>query len=104
MVFLIQNTQNRDSKAIHLKLDELIVAQKNARNSMLELEDLSDEEIKRIQAQFNDLCTRRFNQLPDSVSDNDTADVEVDGNDNNERLPDTGNNSMDKMKRMAHRN
>jgi hypothetical protein len=68
---------------------------------MLELEDLSDEEIKRIQAQFNDLCTRRFNQLPDSVSDNDTADVEVD---NNERLPDTGNNSMDKMKRMAHRN
>lgn len=44
MVFLIQNTQNRDAKAVHLKLDELIRAIKDARNELVDLEDLSDEE------------------------------------------------------------
>ena len=52
MVFLIQNTQNRDSKAIHLKLDELLRANETARSAMIDLEHLSDEELKRIQAQF----------------------------------------------------
>src|SRR5690349_6503633 len=45
MVFLIQNTQNRDAKAIHLKLDELIRAVKDARNNLVDLEDMSDEEL-----------------------------------------------------------
>ena len=44
MVFLIQNTQNRDAKAVHLKLNELIRAIKDARNELVDLEDLSDEE------------------------------------------------------------
>jgi len=52
MVFLIQNTQNRDSKALHLKLDELLRAAKNARTSMVNLEDLSDEELERIHQEF----------------------------------------------------
>jgi low affinity Fe/Cu permease len=52
MVFLIQNTQNRDSKAIHLKLDELLRAHETARSGMIDLEHLSDEELKQIQAQF----------------------------------------------------
>jgi low affinity Fe/Cu permease len=52
MVFLIQNTQNRDSTAIHLKLDELLRAQEAARNSLVDLENLSDEELKRLQDQF----------------------------------------------------
>lgn len=52
MVFLIQNTQNRDAKAIHLKLDELIHAMKGARDSLIDLEDLSDERIKKIQDEF----------------------------------------------------
>src|SRR6266540_4849724 len=43
MVFLIQNTQNRDSQAIHVKLDELIRAMSGARNTLLDLENLSDE-------------------------------------------------------------
>ena len=55
MVFLIQNTQNRDGKAIHLKLDELIRAQKSARNQLVDLEDLSDEELNLLQKQFQDL-------------------------------------------------
>jgi low affinity Fe/Cu permease len=45
MVFLIQNTQNRDAKAMHLKLDELIRSNSKARNELIDLEDLNDEQI-----------------------------------------------------------
>lgn len=55
MVFLIQNTQNRDSKAIHLKLDELIRASRPARDKMLDLEDLPDEELDQMQKEFEEL-------------------------------------------------
>jgi low affinity Fe/Cu permease len=55
MVFLIQNTQNRDTKAIHLKLDETIRALKGARNQLVDLEDLSDEELKSLEEQFQRL-------------------------------------------------
>jgi low affinity Fe/Cu permease len=52
MVFLIQNTQNRDSQALHVKLDELIRAKKGARNSFLDLDELSDEELEKIRTSF----------------------------------------------------
>jgi len=52
MVFLIQNTQNRDAKAIHLKLDELIRGVKGARTNLVDLEKLSDEELERLKQQF----------------------------------------------------
>jgi len=55
MVFLIQNTQNRDAKAAHLKLDELIRALKNARNELVDLEDLSDVELKKLEEQFKSM-------------------------------------------------
>src|SRR5207249_9929108 len=55
MVFLIQNTQNRDAKAVHLKLDELIRALKGARNNLVDLEGLSDEELKKLEEQFQRL-------------------------------------------------
>jgi low affinity Fe/Cu permease len=55
VVFLVQNTQNRDSKAIHLKLDELLRAVKDARNRLVDLEDLPDEEIARLEAEFKRL-------------------------------------------------
>src|SRR5438876_5220464 len=55
MVFLIQNTQNRDTKAVQLKLDELIRAIKSARNELVDLEDLSDDELKKLEKQFQDL-------------------------------------------------
>src|SRR5258707_13885140 len=58
MVFLIQNTQNRDAKAIHLKLDELIRGVKGARTHLVELEELSDEELDRLQEQFKRLQRR----------------------------------------------
>ena len=52
MVFLIQNTQNRDAKAVHLKLDEIIRALKGARNELVDLEGLSDEDLKELEKQF----------------------------------------------------
>jgi low affinity Fe/Cu permease len=55
MVFLIQNTQNRDSEAIHLKLDELLRAVQGARNSLVDLEEMSDEDLKRLKADFTRL-------------------------------------------------
>jgi low affinity Fe/Cu permease len=61
MVFLIQNTQNRDAKAAHLKLDELIRAVKNARNELVYLEDLSDEELKKLEEQFKSVRKRAEN-------------------------------------------
>ena len=58
MVFLIQNTQNRDAKAMHLKLDEIIRALKKARNELVDLEDLSDEELDKLEQQFKRLRTK----------------------------------------------
>ena len=55
MVFLIQNTQNRDTRVIQLKLDELIRAVALARNELVDLEDLSDEELTRLQKEFESL-------------------------------------------------
>jgi low affinity Fe/Cu permease len=55
MVFLIQNTQNRDAKAIHLKLDELLKGVSGARTGLVDLEDLSDKELKRLEAEFKKL-------------------------------------------------
>jgi low affinity Fe/Cu permease len=55
MVFLIQNTQNRDAKAIHLKLDELIRSVKDARNTLVDLEDLSDAELAKLEQEFRRL-------------------------------------------------
>ena len=52
MVFLIQNTQNRDMAALHLKLDELIRATENARNTLMSLEDMTEEELDRMKGNF----------------------------------------------------
>jgi low affinity Fe/Cu permease len=52
MVFLIQNTQNRDAKAAHLKLDEVIRALKGARNELIDLEKLTDEDLISLEKQF----------------------------------------------------
>ena len=58
MVFIIQNTQNRDAKAIHLKLDELIRGVKGARTEMVALETCTDEELAAFQKEFEKLHAR----------------------------------------------
>ena len=62
IVFLIQNTQNRDARAIHLKLDEIIYSLKHARNEMIHIENLSDAELESISKNFEKIraeCERR---------------------------------------------
>jgi low affinity Fe/Cu permease len=59
MVFLIQNTQNRDAQAVHLKLDELIRVNRMARNDLLDLEDLSEAELEQIRKKFAALAEKR---------------------------------------------
>jgi low affinity Fe/Cu permease len=58
MVFLIQNTQNRDAKVLHLKLDELIRVTKQARNHLVDLEDCTDEELEQLEREFERLRKR----------------------------------------------
>lgn len=65
MVFLIQSSQNRDSKAIHLKLNELLKGVKGARTSLVDLECLSDEELEILQKEFHDLHQRFANEIAD---------------------------------------
>jgi low affinity Fe/Cu permease len=69
MVFLIQNTQNRDARAIHLKLDELIRSADKARNKMMDLEHLSDEELARIQQEFERLRDQRRGAVVEAADD-----------------------------------
>jgi len=58
MVFLVQNTQNRDARATHLKLDEIIKSSKSARNRMINLENCTDKELDELQRQFEKLQRR----------------------------------------------
>src|SRR5438876_11811648 len=64
MVFLIQNTQNRDAKAVHLKLDELIRAVQGARNQLVDLEKLSDDELKKLEEQFTRVRSKAAQREP----------------------------------------
>jgi low affinity Fe/Cu permease len=63
MVFLIQSTQNRDSEAMQVKLDELIRATHGAQNALLDLEELEEEELDRIKAGYEDMAERARGQL-----------------------------------------
>ena len=58
MVFIIQNTQNRDSKAVHLKLDELIRSIDSARNHLVNVDRLTDDELKKLEAQFKRISNK----------------------------------------------
>ncbi|MGE5179900.1 MAG: low affinity iron permease family protein [Bacteroidota bacterium] len=75
MVFLIQNTQYRDSEAVHLKLDELIRAQQGAHNALLDLEDLDDKELDRIRETYAELAESARELLRQRGADTGTPDV-----------------------------
>lgn len=76
MVFLIQNTQNRDTAAIQVKLDELIRAVEGAHNALLDLEDLDDRELARIRSNYERLASQARQGLKEGRVDTDTAEVE----------------------------
>src|SRR5690348_6486273 len=73
MVFLIQNTQNRDAKAMHLKLDELLRAVTGARTRLVDLEDLSDEELARLQTEFQKLREHTQRVAEETIEAEDAA-------------------------------
>jgi low affinity Fe/Cu permease len=65
MVFIIQNTQNRDAEAMHIKLDELIRAMDQAQNALLNLEELEEDDLERIRADYLRLAERARVELRD---------------------------------------
>jgi low affinity Fe/Cu permease len=75
-VFLIQNTQNRDAKAIHLKLDELIKGVDGARTHLVNLENLTDEELEGLQKEFERIRKKNTHKSQTIVSDSE-GEVEV---------------------------
>jgi low affinity Fe/Cu permease len=75
MVFLIQSTQNRDTAAIHIKLDELIRATKGAHNALLDLEELNEEELMKIRANYEDLASKARELLEKGEIDSDSPEV-----------------------------
>jgi len=78
MVFLIQNTQNRDSAAVQLKLDELIRAINGAHNGLLDLEELSDEDLARIRARYEALARESRENLKRGLRDTGTIELPTD--------------------------
>jgi low affinity Fe/Cu permease len=75
MVFLIQNTQNRDSAAVQLKLDELIRALSGAHNAFLDLEELTERDLERLRARYEELARRAREELRLGAADTGTPDV-----------------------------
>ena len=75
MVFLIQNTQNRDSVAIQLKLDELIRASTGAHNAFLDLEELTESDLERLRERFEELARQARAELRRGKADTGTPDV-----------------------------
>jgi low affinity Fe/Cu permease len=76
MVFLIQNTQNRDTEALQVKLDELIRASRGAHNALLDLEELDEEELDLIRAGYERLAKRAREEMKSGGADTDVPEVE----------------------------
>lgn len=75
MVFLIQNTQNRDAEAVQVKLDELIRVTEGAHNALLNLEELEEKELDRIRAQYESLAVRARSDLNRGQADTGSPEV-----------------------------
>ena len=75
MVFLIQNTQNRDSEAIHVKLDELIRSLEGAHNTLLDLEELDESELVKIRSDYAKIAVKARSDLENGKSDTGVGKV-----------------------------
>jgi low affinity Fe/Cu permease len=78
MVFLIQNTQTRDTQAMHLKLDELIRSQRGAHTALLDLEELSLHELEQFRAKYHQLAEQAREQLRRGRKDTGSPDIATD--------------------------
>ena len=79
MVFVIQNTQNRDTAAMHIKIDELIRVTQKARNVLLDLEELDDRTIERMRDRYEKLASKARAQLDQGGFDTDRPELDGDG-------------------------
>jgi low affinity Fe/Cu permease len=75
MVFIIQNTQNRDTAAIQLKLDELIRATQGAHNALLDLEEIDDEQLERYRRSYEKLASAARSKLAKGELDTDSPEI-----------------------------
>lgn len=76
MVFLIQNTQNRDSEAVQVKLDELIRVMEGAHNALLDLEELEEKELDKIRAKYQELARKAREELAEGRFDTGIPEIE----------------------------
>jgi low affinity Fe/Cu permease len=75
MVFIIQNTQNRDTEAMQIKLDELIRATQGAHNALLDLEDLEEEQLERYRRRYEVLAAKARDKLNRGELDTDSPEI-----------------------------
>jgi low affinity Fe/Cu permease len=105
MVFLIQNTQNRDAKALHLKLDELIRGVKGARTRLVNLQECSDEELEELQQQFERTRLRETRKVENQAEEaKDQADHATQVAATAQETARQAKKSADAAKQAAHRN
>ena len=79
MVFLIQNTQNRDTAAMHIKLDELIRAVEGAHNALLDLEEMEDSDLDTMRKDYEKLAEVAREQLRSGEIDTEVCEVVHEG-------------------------
>ena len=77
MVFLIQATQNRDAEAIQIKLDELLRAQEGAHNALLDLEELEEDDLRKVRANYLRLAEEARRHLKEGGADTDVPDIDA---------------------------
>ena len=78
MVFLIQNTQNRDAAAVQLKLDEIIIALENADNSAVQLEDKTQEELEQAKSQYFEMAEKAGEEIEEKTEQLDECEKKLD--------------------------
>jgi low affinity Fe/Cu permease len=77
MVFVIQNSQNRDSRAMQIKLDEIIRAMEGAHNALLDLEELTEKDLNRIRKSYTQLAALAREELAKGLVDTDKPEVSL---------------------------
>jgi low affinity Fe/Cu permease len=79
MVFLIQNTQNRDSEAVQVKLDELIRVMKGAHTTLLDLEEMEEKELDQLREKYQELARKAREELAQGKLDTGIPEIETSG-------------------------
>jgi len=95
MVFLIQNAQNRESRAIHLKLDELILCAQRARNELIDIEHLTDEQLQKLSERYSKVAQAHQYKLAESLEHSPVEEPQID-------TPGDGRNGTGRARNGAH--